>query len=165
MMKRITAYLSTLFLLTACNNPSMSFQWNDLEEYGTYYPAELKTVAFPLNGKGFSATDGIAELWADTYLWMLPDDCSGSGGPDCHDHGEEDELIGASKYLHGRTDPVCVSDNIIENNGIRERRKTVAYRDAFYTVSFSYPVSQSEHYQSYEAAIFDDFPVLRNPGR
>ena len=96
---------------------------------------------------------------------MLPDDCSGSGDPDCHDHGEEDELIVASKYLHGRTDPVCVSDNIIENNGIRERRKTVAYRDAFYTVSYTYPVSQSEHYQPYEAAIFDDFPVLRKPGR
>ena len=137
----------------------MSFQWNDLEGYGTYYPAELKTVGFAENGKGFSATDGIAELWADTYLWMLPDDFSGSGGPDCDDL-DEDGFIGAYKYLQGRTGPVCVSDNIIENNGIRERKKTVAYKDAFYTVSFSYPVSQSEHYQSYEAAIFDDFPVL-----
>ena len=156
-MKRITIYLSTLLLLTACNNPPMSFQWNDLEGYGTYYPKELRELGFAENGKGFSTTDGIADLWADTYLWMLPDDASAN-----HD---EDELIGASKYLQGRTGPVCVSDNIIENNGNRERRKTVAYKDAFYTVAFSYPISRSEHYRLYEAAIFDDFPVLRKPGR
>ena len=97
-------------------------------------------VSFAENGKGF-AMDGIADLWVDTYLWMLPDDLSAN-----HD---EDELIGASTYLQGRTGPVCVSDKIIENNGIHERRKTVAYKGAFYTVSYSYPVNQSEHYQSY----------------
>lgn len=154
-MKRITIYLSTLLLLTACNNPPMSFQWNDLEGYGTYYPKELRELGFAENGKGFSATDGIADLWADTYLWMLPDDVSAN-----HD---KDELIGASKYLQGRTGPVCVSDKIIENNGIRERTKTLAYKDAFYTVSYTYPISQSKHYQPYEKAIFDNFPVLKKP--
>lgn len=136
----------------ACNNPPISFQWNDLEEYGTYYPKELKELHFAENGKGFSATDGLADLWADTYLWMLPDDVSAN--PD------EDELIGASTYLQGRTGPVCVSDKIIEDNGIRKRTKTLAYKDAFYTVSYSYPISRLEHYQPYETAIFDKFPVL-----
>lgn len=50
---------------------------------------------------------------------MLPDDVSAN--PD------EDELIGASKYLQGRTGPVCVSDKIIENNGNRERRKNETF--------------------------------------
>ena len=126
-----------------------------MEEYGTYYPKELRELGFAENGKGFSVTDGIADLWADTYFWMLPDDVSAN--PD------EDELIGASTYLQGRTGPVCVSDKTIENNGNRERRKTVAYKDAFYTVSFSYPINQSELYQPYETAIFKDFPVLRKP--
>lgn len=137
----------------------MSFQWNDLEGYGTYYPKEMSDLEFAENGKGFSATDGVAELWVDTYLWMIPDDLSENNGEDFHD-GDENEFMGASKYLQGQTGPVCVSDKTLENGDVRERRKTVACKDAFYTVSFSYPVNRSGHYQPYEAAIFDKFPVM-----
>ena len=51
------------------------------------------------------------------------------------------------------------ADTTTVKDGIRERKKTVAYRDAFYTVSYSYPESKDERYRHDEEQIFDTFPV------
>ena len=152
------AYLS-LLLLTACN-PSFHFQWNDLEEYGTYYPAEFRNLDGAQNGKGFSVTDGTAELWADTYYLLLLDELPADFPAEVRQTFEEEGLIGAVACLQGQTGPMTVSDTVTEKDGIRERRKTVAYRDAFYTVSYSYPEKNAKHYQAYEEQVFGTFPVL-----
>ena len=147
------------FLLTACNNPSFRLYWNDWEEYGTYYPAELRNLDGAQNGKGFSAMDGTAELWADTYYLLSLDELPADFPAEVRRPFEEDGLIGAAACLQGQMGPMTVSDTVTEKDGIRERRKTVAYGDAFYTVSYSYPKRKADHYRPYEKKIIDTFPV------
>ena len=156
-----TRFASLPFLfLTACGGPAFRLQWNDLEEYGTYYPAEFRSLEGAQNGKGFSATDGTAELWADTYYLLLLDELPADFPAEVRRPFEEDGLIGATACLQGQTGPMTVSDTVTEKDGIHERRKTVAYGDAFYTVSYSYPEKNANHYQAYEEQVFGTFPVL-----
>lgn len=146
-------------LLTACN-PSFRFQWNDLEGYGTYYPANFRMSDTAQNGKGFSALDGTAELWADSYYLLSLDELPADFPAGIRQTFEEEGLIGAAACLQGQTGPMTVSDTVVKNDGICERRKTVAYKDAFYTVSYSYPESKAKHYHAYEEQVFGIFPVL-----
>ena len=149
-----------LLVLTACNlNPSCRFHWNELEGYGTYYPAEFCKLDFAENGKGFSASDGTAELWADTCLFLLLEDLPADFPAEIRQAFEEDGMIGAAACLQGKAGPECVSDSTTETDGIRERRKTVACGTAFYTVCFSFPVDKAKHHEAYEGKIFDTFPV------
>lgn len=55
---------------------------------------------------------------------------------------------------------MTVSDTTTVQDGIRRRKKTVAYKDAFYTVSFSCPVNKVERYRHYEGEIFGTFPIF-----
>ena len=151
---------ATLFVLTACTpNPSCRFHWNELEGYGTYYPAEFCALDFAENGKGFSASDGTATLWADTCLFLSLEDLPADFPAEIRQPFEEDGMIGAVACLQGKAGPECVSDSTTETDGIRERRKTVACGTAFYTVCYSYPVDKAMHYGAYEGKIFDTFPV------
>ena len=151
--------IAAAILLTACN-PSFRFQWNDLEGYGTYYPANFRMSDAARNGKGFSASDGTAELWADTYYLLSSDELPADFPAGIRQTFEEEGLIGAAACLQGQTGPMTVSDTVVKNDGICERRKTVAYKDAFYTVSYSYPESKAKHYHAYEKQVFGTFPVL-----
>ena len=158
-MRTHFALLPFLFL-TSCSGPAFRFQWNDWEEYGTYYPAGFRMLHTAQNGKGFSASDGTAELWADTYYLLSVDELPADFPAGIRQVFEEEGLIGAAACLQGQTGPMTVSDTDVKNDGICERRKTVAYKDAFYMVSYSYPESKAKHYHAYEEQVVGTFPVL-----
>ena len=162
-MKAKAAYLS-LLLLTACSSSPFRFQWNDWEEYGTYYPAEFRKLDFAGNGKGFTASDGTATLWADTYLFLLLEDLPADFPAEIRQSFEEDGMIGAEACLQGRAGPMTVADTVTVKDGIRERKKTVAYMDAFYTVCYSYPEDKANRYQPYETKVVGPFPILTGKG-
>ena len=154
--------MAAAFLLTACSGSPFRFQWNEWEEYGTYYPAAFRKLNLAGNGKGFTASDGTATLWADTYLFLSLEELPADFPAEIRQAFEEDGMIGAEVCLQGKTGPMTVSDTVTVKGGTRERKKTVAYRDAFYTVSYSYPAypeSKAERYRHDEEQIFDTFPV------
>ena len=151
--------MAAAFLLTACSSSPFRFQWNDWEEYGTYYPAAFRKLDLAGNGKGFTASDGTATLWADTYLFLLLEELPADFPAEIRQAFEEDGMIGAEVCLQGESGPMTVADTVKVKDGTRERKKTVVYRDAFYTVSYSYPESKAERYRHDEEQIFDTFPV------
>lgn len=151
-----------LLALTSCGASPLNFRWNDLENYGTYYPVAFSELSFAENGKGFSASDGTAELWVDTYYSIMFDELPEDFLDEMRVDFEED-LIDAAALQRGHAEPICVSNRTEETDGIRKRKKTVAYGAAFYTVCYSYPADKTKQYEAYEKKIFDTFPVLDRP--
>ena len=156
--------MAAAFLLTACSSSPFRFQWNEWEEYGTYYPSAFRKLNLAGNGKGFTASDGTATLWADTYLFLSLEELPADFPAEIRQAFEEDGMIWAEVCLQGKSGPMTVADTTMVKDGIRERKKTVAYRDAFYTVSYSYPESKAERYRYDEDQIFDTFPVWQKKG-
>ena len=151
--------LLPFLLLISCSSSPFRFQWNDREEYGTYYPAAFRKLDLARNGKGFTASDGTATLWADTYLFLSLEDLPADFPAEIRQAFEEDGMIGAEVCLQGNAGPMTVSDTVTVKDGIRERKKTVACGTAFYTVCYSYPVDKAKRYRHDEEQIFDTFPV------